>query len=41
MNTTELEFMRKITKQAVAECDDLELLDLVYKLMVKSKERSE
>ena len=40
MNTTELEIMRKMTQQAVAECDDFELLDLVYKIIVKSKDRS-
>ncbi len=40
MNTTELEIMRKMTQQAVEECDDFELLDLVYKIIVKFKDRS-
>ena len=40
MNTTELEIMRTLIKQAVAECDDFELLDLGYKIIVNSKEHS-
>lgn len=37
MKTAELEIMKNITKQAVEECDDRELLDLVYKIIVSSK----
>ena len=27
-------FMRKLVKKAIDECDDLELLDLVYRILV-------
>ena len=38
MKTTELEIMKSMTKKAVEECDDLELLDLVYKIIVTSQD---
>ena len=40
MKTTELEIMKSMTKKVIEECDDLDLLDLVYKLIVKSQNTS-
>ena len=40
MKTTELEIMKSMTKEAVEECDDLELLDLVYKMIVRFQDSS-
>lgn len=33
--------LRELTAQAVAECQDLELLDLVYKLLVTNGEEAQ
>ena len=30
-------FMRKLVKKAIDECDDMELLDLVYRILVFDK----
>ena len=40
MKSTPLEFMQKETAKVVKECDDMELLDLIYKLVQMSKEES-
>lgn len=37
MKNRELEIMQEMAQKAVLECKDLELLDLIYKLIVKSK----
>ena len=37
MKKTELEIMQEMAKKAISECEDLELLDLIYKLIVTSK----
>lgn len=38
MKTTELEIMKKKTKEAIEKCDDAGLLDLVYKIIVVSQD---
>ena len=38
MNAKELEIMRSIVKKAIEKCEDFELLDLVYKLIVTSND---
>ena len=37
MKKTELEIMQEMAKKGISECEDLELLDLIYKLIVTSK----
>ena len=40
MKTTELEIMKKMTKEAIEKCDDAGFLDLVYKIIVVSQDNS-
>ena len=37
MNTAGLEIMKNLVKEAVAECNDLELLDLIHKIILSSQ----
>lgn len=37
---TALQILREMTADAVAECQDIELLDLVWKLLVISREEA-
>ena len=37
MKNTDLEIMQEIAKEAISKCDDLALLDLIYKLIETSK----
>ena len=37
MKKTELEIMQEMAQKAILECEDFELLDLIYKLIITSK----